>query len=399
MSANVPLQMVPQLNALFKVQFNVVRVQNTRPNHRYRVFRTERGQMKPLVIQQVVDALRQNQKSLVFCPTVLQVESMAREIVLAAYQQDVLGAGRVQRYFSALGKDMKRQIVKQFKAGELMVVVSTSAFGVGVDIPDIRYVIHAGPSYTFLDYIQEAERGGRDGDPTLCMLYDNDLRSHQKEPAKLESLVQYCENNTFCRRQLISLECNDETGETCLEQGVEPCDVCLAGPPQQLEERVGVVPGIVELDPDAYLAAVQSRQEIVRISGSWKMAAFLMQGKCLICLHEHQENDTHMDYACPYLAGKCLFCLGPHFVAECPNKPEIRRRDGYLCSKCYVPLRVGSTATHDREGIEGGCQFFGSRVQQLMLHMQVVPLERVDEIFKVVDSLPFFYRCRPYCGP
>ncbi|KAI3645409.1 hypothetical protein MP228_008337 [Amoeboaphelidium protococcarum] len=57
--------------------------------------------------------------------------------------------------------------------GELLVFVSTSAFGIGVDIPDIRYVIHAGPSYAFLDYIQEAGRGGRHGDPTLCMLVDN----------------------------------------------------------------------------------------------------------------------------------------------------------------------------------------------------------------------------------
>ncbi|KAI3645153.1 hypothetical protein MP228_011317 [Amoeboaphelidium protococcarum] len=40
-------------------------------------------------------------------------------------------------------------------------------------IPDIRYAIHAGPSYTFLHYIQEAGRGGRHGDPTLCMLVDN----------------------------------------------------------------------------------------------------------------------------------------------------------------------------------------------------------------------------------
>ncbi|KAI3631988.1 hypothetical protein MIR68_009824 [Amoeboaphelidium protococcarum] len=349
MSAAVPLQMIPQLNELFKVQFNVVRVQNTRPNHRYRVVRTGTGEMKPLVIRQFVDALRFGQKSLVFCTTVRQVIAMARDIIMAAYRQDVLAAGSVQPYYSAVEQDKKKEIVRKFKSGELMVVVSTSAFGVGVDIPDIRNVIHGGPSYTFLDYIQEAGRGGRDGDPTLCLLVDNGCRSHQRDEAKLASLANYCENEIFCRRQLISLECDDETVETCLEQEVEPCDVCLAGPPQPLEGRVGVVPGIVL---DAYLAAEEARQQIVKFSGSWKMAAHLMEGKCLICLHLQEADDQHMDYACPHLVGKCLFCLGDHFVADCQNKPEIRRRDGYLCSKCYFPLRVGSTATHDRELVQ-----------------------------------------------
>ncbi|KAI3644949.1 hypothetical protein MP228_011113 [Amoeboaphelidium protococcarum] len=57
--------------------------------------------------------------------------------------------------------------------GELLGVRLYQCFRHWGGIPDIRYAIQAGPSYTFLDYIQEAGRGGRHGDPTLCMLVDN----------------------------------------------------------------------------------------------------------------------------------------------------------------------------------------------------------------------------------
>jgi ATP-dependent DNA helicase RecQ len=64
----------------------------------------------------------------------------------------------------------REQVHQDFLAGELDVVVATTAFGMGIDKPDVRFVVHADVSESLDAYYQEIGRGGRDGQPALALL-------------------------------------------------------------------------------------------------------------------------------------------------------------------------------------------------------------------------------------
>ena len=103
---------------------------------------------------------------------------------------------RVEMFTRVLTVDKRTQVLFSFSDSEspLKLIVSTSAFGMGVDICDIRRIIHCGLPTTIEEYVQEAGRAGRDGKDCVAILYANGGK-HANFLMK-----KYTENTSTCRQ-------------------------------------------------------------------------------------------------------------------------------------------------------------------------------------------------------
>ncbi|PWW66967.1 ATP-dependent DNA helicase RecQ [Actinokineospora spheciospongiae] len=88
------------------------------------------------------------------------------------HRDDLAAAGvRVAAYHAGMRKADREQVHRDFLAGDLDVVVATSAFGMGIDKPDVRFVVHAAAPESLDSYYQQIGRAGRDGDPATVELF------------------------------------------------------------------------------------------------------------------------------------------------------------------------------------------------------------------------------------
>jgi ATP-dependent DNA helicase RecQ len=146
----------------------LVRTGFDRPNLSFgvRAIRTESAR-----VEAVLEALDQagirgrtgRGRTILYCSTRKVTERVAKALRTAGI--------RVGHYHAGRTKLARERAQLAFEAGRTRVLVATNAFGMGIDIPDIRLIVHFQTPGSVEAYYQEAGRAGRDGDPARCLLF------------------------------------------------------------------------------------------------------------------------------------------------------------------------------------------------------------------------------------
>ncbi|HXX46648.1 MAG TPA: ATP-dependent DNA helicase RecQ, partial [Myxococcota bacterium] len=144
-----------------------------RPNLRFEVKQCMTEDVKRRELVQYLRRLRR--PGIVYCSTVKDVEELGALCKIARIPAEI--------YHGRLTKAERDHAHKRFmSSGKRIVMIATSAFGLGVDKPDIRYVLHYQVPGSLEAYVQEAGRAGRDGLPARCILLwdprDIDVQRH-----------------------------------------------------------------------------------------------------------------------------------------------------------------------------------------------------------------------------
>lgn len=202
-----------------------------RPNLQYLVL----PKKKMKILDQIVDFIKstwQNRvpSGIIYCLSRRECEKVAEELKLnynlnAAY------------YHAEASADYRQQVQTQWMRNEIPIIVSTVAFGMGINKPDVEFVIHQTMPKTLEGYYQESGRAGRNGVKSICVVFYDfaDKLRHDKmlttdvQRGRLLDMIKYCETVHLCRRTLLEqyFDVNGASDVVC-NLGMEICDNCAA---------------------------------------------------------------------------------------------------------------------------------------------------------------------------
>ena len=189
-----------------------------RPNLSFQVLRPK---YKPAYFRELIAhrARIARQCGVVYCATRKMVDTILTEL-----RQQGLDAAR---YHAGMEDDERRQSQDDFISDRIAVLVATNAFGMGIDKPNVRFVIHYNMPKNIESYYQEAGRAGRDGNPSDCLLlYSSDdikIAEHfiqnsdrndeltekerrmlyRRDMDRLDKMIGYCETGSCLRSYLL----------------------------------------------------------------------------------------------------------------------------------------------------------------------------------------------------
>ena len=179
------------------------------------------------------------ESGIIYCQTKKQVESLCRNLTARRIS--------VRPYHADLDNATRQQNQEDFINDEIQVIVATIAFGMGIDKPNVRFVLHAGLPKEPESYYQEIGRSGRDGLPAECLLLfsygDVDTINHfidqgaesekQGRQKRSHTLVSWA-TSIACRRKVLLAY----FGEQYEQQNCGMCDNCRKSETERVDLTV-----------------------------------------------------------------------------------------------------------------------------------------------------------------
>lgn len=206
LTATLPPSLEPQLFKTMGLQPDdvvVLRSSTRRTNVKYTVARRYKTVADLAVLVGEMRRQYNGGKIIIYATTLTAVDEISREIGCAAYTAKASN---------------KSTILGDLQAGRIHTVAATNALGMGVDIPDIRAVIHYGCPYSLLDFAQESGRAGRDGKPAQSVLMPI---------GGTRDMADFV-NEEQCRRLVLDKFLDADDAAMACQEGEMSCDRCTA---------------------------------------------------------------------------------------------------------------------------------------------------------------------------
>jgi ATP-dependent DNA helicase RecQ len=298
-----------------------------RPNIRLEVVRHEDADRKRRAL---LDRVAETPgPGIVYCATKKGAEEVAKEL----RTRDV----RAEHYHGGLSPRTREQRQDAFMdGGGIDVMVATIAFGMGIDKPDVRWVMHHDVSESVDSYYQELGRAGRDGEPAEAILFyrpqDLGLRRFFAS-----GRVKHDELNQVAQALLVH---RDPVRPKELVEELPISDTKLATAVQHLEEA-----GFVEVRPDGALSAVRDTDliEAVERAGEAEEQRQEFDRSRVEMMRAYAETD-----GCR--RAFILGYFGEGFEPPCGRCDVCEARGDAVAGDGAGPFKVGDRVTHDEWG-------------------------------------------------
>ncbi len=255
-----------------------------RKNLQYRIIQKK----NPMVFLANYIGQHRNDSGIIYCMSKKETEDIAADLHKRGY--------KAHAYHAGLSKQVREKVQDAFIRDAINIVCATVAFGMGIDKPDVRYVIHYDLPKTVESYYQETGRAGRDGQYSECILLysrgdyarvrsmlehdDAGERNLRLALKKLRDITEYCETTT-CRRKFLL----NYFGEEYLEENCASCDNC-DHPPDMIDttEPAALIVSCIKQLPARF--GIELISDVLRGSKSAKI------------------QDYHLDILSSYGSGK-----------------------------------------------------------------------------------------------